>query len=128
MTDGVEKGTNGIEHVKDLEPGDLVEFEASGTSGVPSAVVTDLLVDPVFPPEDVADEQLPGAVTAALKNPETATVWNLREEIDPEDGLTGEIEVSVKACIDIRYPPRYRWQDRGEIESWEVVGEREVPA
>lgn len=112
--------SSGIEHVDELEPGDRVEFEASGTSGIPSAVVTDSLIDPVFPPE--ADDQIPGSLSVALKNPETQTIWNFSEEIDPDTGLTGEIVVSVKACIDVRHPPRYRWRERGDLVSCEVVG------
>lgn len=116
-----------INRVDELEQGDLVEFEASGTSGIPSAVVTASILDPPFPPEDVSDDQIPGAVTVALENPDSKAKWNFRQQIDPDtDDLAGDIEVSVKACIDIRHPPRYRWQDRGTLEFCEVVGEREV--
>lgn len=116
---------SGIERVDELEPGDLVEFEATGTSGVPSAVVTRSLIDPPFPPE--ADDQIPGAITVALTNPETDAKWNFRQELDEDGAPAGDIEVSVKACIDIRHPPRYRWTERGTLEHADVVGKREMP-
>lgn len=115
--------------IEDLETDDRVEFELSTRGGVNSAVVTDVLLDPPFPPEDLAEEigedQLPGQLVVALRNPETAAKWNLSREIDPNDGLTGDIEAAVKACIDIRHPPRYSWEDRGTVESLEVVGHAE---
>ncbi|MFA1612087.1 hypothetical protein [Halobellus rubicundus] len=124
-----ERPSGGTERLEDLEAGDVVEFELSGTSGVHQANVGPVIVDPPFPPANVAEqtneEQLPGHLQVSLENTDTGTKWCFNREIDPEDGLTGPIEAKVKACIDIRHPPRYRWQDRGTVESLEVVGRAE---
>lgn len=115
----------GIDRLDELNVGDRVEFRTSGSEGEPSAVVTESVVDPPFPPE--ADEPMPGSLTLALEKREVGTVWNFSQDIDPADGdLTGEIEVDVRACIDVRHPPRYRWRDRGVLESCEVVATEEV--
>ena len=113
------------ETIEQLETGDTAEFELSTSEGVHTATVGPTIVDPPFPPADVAadsdTDQLPGQLLVSLENRDTATKWNLSREIDPEDGLTGPVVADVKACIDIRHPPRYRWQSRGTVESLEVV-------
>jgi hypothetical protein len=120
-----ETATNGAGRLEEVETGDTVEFEVSGSDGVHQATVGPIAIDPPFPPEEVAErngeEQLPGHLQVSLENTDTAAKWCLTREIDPDDGLTGPIEADVKACIDIRHPPRYRWQDRGAVESLEVV-------
>jgi len=117
------------DQLEELESGDTVEFEVSGSDGVHQATVGPVVIDPPFPPEDVAErndeEQLPGHLQVSLENTDTTAKWCLTREIDPDDGLTGPIEADVKACIDIRHPPRYRWQGRGTVESLEVVDRAE---
>ncbi|WP_049986848.1 hypothetical protein [Halobellus rufus] len=113
------------ETIEQLETGDTVEFKLSTSEGVHTATVGPTIAEPPFPPDDVAAEsdtdQLPGQLLVALENHDTATKWNFSRKIEPDEGLTGPVEADVKACIDIRHPPRYRWQDRGTVESLEVV-------
>ena len=117
------------ETVEQLETGDTVEFEVSASDGVHTATVGPTVIEPPFPPADVAaetdEDQLPGQLQVSLENRDTATKWCLSREIDPEDGLTGPVEADVRACIDIRHPPRYRWRSRGTVESLEVVDDVE---
>ena len=121
-----EGGTTGdvIEHLDEIQPGDIVEFEISGEAGINSLEVTDTLLEPPFPPADVAEEigeeQLPGEIQAALVHQETRTRWCFSQKLT-RDGLEGPIEAAVKACIDVRHPPRYRWSGRGTVENLEVV-------
>lgn len=120
---------DGVTQIEELESGDTVEFEVSANDGVHQATVGPVVIDPPFPPEEVAErndeEQLPGYLQVSLENTDTAAKWCLTREIDPDDGLTGPIEADVKACIDIRHPPRYQWQNRGIVESLEVVDRAE---
>ncbi|WP_143040884.1 hypothetical protein [Halopenitus malekzadehii] len=120
VTDGGER-LGDVAQLEGVESGDVAEFELSDTDGVHQATVGPKIVEPPFPPEDVAEDQLPGQIQVSLENTDTATKWCLSREIDPDEGLTGPVTASVKACIDIRHPPRYRWQDRGTVESLEVV-------
>ena len=105
-----------VDELDDLERGDEVLVERDGAHYI--LEVTHAVLEPVFPPHIVAEEidlePLPGAIVLSLES--EYSIYNLRQEIDPEDESLGPIELDVKSCIDVRHPPRYRWRELGEVD------------